>query len=63
MSAPVTEGYVEAQTARMKAETYAQWIEAVQRSERAAFRQTMWLAALILAGIASATGVIIAVLK
>lgn len=63
MNAQVTEGYVEAQTARMKAETYAQWIEAVQRSERAAFRQTMWLAALILAGIASATGVIIAVLK
>ena len=47
----------------MRAETYAQWIEAVQRSERAAFRRTMWLAALILAGIASGTGIIIAVLK
>ncbi|MDE0170289.1 MAG: hypothetical protein OXS29_12370 [bacterium] len=63
MTGPVTEGYVEAQAARMKAETYAQWMEAVQRSERAAFHRTMWLAALILAGIASATGVVIAVLK
>ena len=60
--ATATEGYVDSQTARMKAETHADLIEALRESDRLRFRETMWLAALILAGIGVATGLIIAVL-
>ena len=68
--ANATEGYVEAQTGRLEAEVRAEnaqtlnrIIEAVHESERAAFRQTLWLAALIVASIASAAGLVIAVLR
>ena len=64
------EGYVEAQTGQLKAEVRAEnartlnrMIEAVHQAERAAFRQTLWLAALIVASIASAAGLVIAVLR
>ncbi|MXY76860.1 MAG: hypothetical protein F4Y40_07220 [Acidimicrobiia bacterium] len=61
--ATATEGYVEAQTGRLKAEMQAQVIEAIQQSDRARFRETMWLAALMLASVASAAGLVIAVLR
>ncbi|MDE0169726.1 MAG: hypothetical protein OXS29_09450 [bacterium] len=65
-----TEGYTKSQTGRLKAEVQAEnaqafsrMIEAVHQAERAAFRQTLWLAALIVASIASAAGLVIAVLR
>ena len=58
-----TEGYVEAQTGRLKAEMQAQVIEAIQQSDRARFRETMWLATLMVASVASAAGLVIAVLR
>lgn len=65
-----TEGYVGAQTGRLKAEVRAEnvqalnrVIEAVHQAERAGFRRTLWLAALIVASIASAAGLVIAVLR
>ena len=61
--ATATEGYVEAQTGRLKAEMQAQVIEAIQQSDRARFRETMWLAALMVASVASAAGLVIAVLR
>ena len=68
--ANATEGYVEAQTGRMKAEVRAEnaqalnrMIETVHQAERASFRQTLWLAALIVASVASAAGLVIAVLR
>ena len=38
-------------------------LEAIQQSDRARFRETMWLAALIVASVASAAGLVIAVLR
>ena len=61
--ATATERYVEAQTGRIKAEMQAQVIEAIQQSDRARFRETIWLAALIVASVASAAGLVIAVLR
>ena len=68
--ATATEGYVEAQTGRLKAEVQAENAEAATRilkhlreSDRARFRETMWLAAIFFASIASAAGVVIAVLR
>ena len=68
--ANATEGYVEAQTGRLRAEVQVEnaqmqyrMIEAPQQLERAAFRQTLWLAALIVASFASAAGLVIAVLR
>ena len=68
--ANATEGYVEAQTERLKAEVRAEnaqalnrMIEAVHQAERAAFRRTLSLAALIVASIAYAAGLVIAVLR
>ena len=61
--ATATEGYVEAQTGRLKAEMQAQVVEAIQQSDRARFRETMWLAALMVASVASAAGLVIAVLR
>lgn len=65
-----TEGYVEAQTERLKAEveaenakTMVRVVEAIRQSDRARFRETMWLAALIVASVASAAGLVIAVLR
>lgn len=58
-----TEGYVEAQTGRLKAEMQAQVIEAIQQSDRARFRETMWLATLMVTSVASAAGLVIAVLR
>ena len=65
-----TEGYVEAQTERLKAEveaenakTMVRVLEAIQQSDRARFRETMWLAALIVASVAAAAGLVIAVLR
>ena len=58
----VTEGYVEAQVGRIKAEIESDLVTAIRESDRTRFRETMWLAGLILAMIASATGLIIAVL-
>ena len=60
--ATATEGYVEAQTGRMKAELRAETLETLRQSDRVYFRQTMWAVALIIAAIASATGLLIAVL-
>ena len=58
-----TEGYVEAQTGRLEAGVQAQVIEAIQQSDRARFRETMWLAALMVASVASAADLVIAVLR
>lgn len=60
--ATATEGYVDSQTQRMKAETHAIIVEAIRESDRSRFRETLWLAGLIFAMIASASGLIIAVL-
>lgn len=64
------EGYVEAQTGRLKAEVRAEnaqalnrMIEAVHQAERAGFRQTLSLAVLIVVSVASAAGLVIAVLR
>jgi len=40
----------------------AQVMEAIQKSDRARFRETMWLATLMVASVASAAGLVIAVL-
>lgn len=68
--ATATEGYVEAQTQRLKAEVQAEnaeagirIVEAIRASDRARFRETMWLAGLVFAMVASAAGLIIAVLR
>ena len=58
----VTEGFVEAQAERIKAEAMAVLVEAMRESDRARFRETMWLAGLVFAMVASATGLILAVL-
>ncbi|MDE0369816.1 MAG: hypothetical protein OXK79_01435 [Chloroflexota bacterium] len=58
----VTEGFVEAQAERIKAEAMAALVEAMRESDRARFRETMWLAGLVFAMVASATGLILAVL-
>ena len=58
----VTEGYVEAQVGRIEAEIESDLVTAIRESDRTRFRETMWLAGLIFAMIASATGLIIAVL-
>ena len=61
--ATVTEGYVDAQTGRMKAELRAETLETLRRSDQVYFRQTMRVVGVLLAAIASATGVIIVALK
>lgn len=61
----VTEGYVDAQTGRVKAEAeiairdaLLRLIESQRQSDRARFRETIWLAGLIFA----AAGVVVAVI-
>ena len=61
--ATVTEGYVDAHTGRMKAELRAETLETLRRSDQVYFRQTMRVVGVLLAAIASATGVIIVALK
>ncbi|MCY4622169.1 MAG: hypothetical protein OXD34_10125 [bacterium] len=61
--ATATEGFVEAQAGRLKAEMQTQVIEAIQQSDRARFRETMWLATLMVASVATAAGIVIAVLR
>lgn len=65
-----TEGHVEAQTGRVRAEMQVDQAQALMRvldsireSDRARFRETMWLAALLVATVAGAAGLIIAVLR
>lgn len=53
---------MEAQAERIKAEATAALVEAMRESDRARFRETMWFAGLVFAMVASATGLILAVL-
>ena len=61
--ATVTEGYVKAEVKAQQSEALLRVVEAVRQSDKARFRETMWFAGLIFAMIASATGLIIAVLR
>ena len=68
--ATATEGYVDAQTDRLnervradQAEALLRIAEYIRESDKARFRETMWMTGVLLAAIASVAGLIIAVLR
>ena len=68
--ATATEGYVDAQTDRLnqrvradQAAAFLRIAEYIHESDKARFRETMWMTGVLLAAIASVAGLIIAVLR
>ena len=60
--AAVTEGYVQAQTGRLRAEAQSDIAQALLEIEKGRVKQTYWFIAWLTALVASAAGLIIAVL-
>ena len=58
----VTEGYVEAQTGRLKAETQTEIAKALLTLQESAKRDLLWTIGFIIGVVGIATGLIIAVL-